>query len=412
MRRLQRLRGSASSLPTCSAPSARTSPAAAGLLKNELVVSSSNTHHLSARRTHLWQSSLSTQRRYLSTSAPRLAKSEVAIVETPEYSEDEEPAEFKVQTDLAYPAELRPVPRPDEVTDPSYVPATTADGLEEVGGLEGWWDNPEHWGPSKDYVGFGARDKVTDPAVLEVLTKQAVVEALALAVHIKGSIFKATRLMLDYGSEDMATLVNTEIVAGPDGAAALNTEKRVRKVAEFIRRREQAIRRADEAQEASIGPYTPSPEEAREMIKAWGPSWKSTQLRDPFVRFYVSCTGLVIICAKRLTETQTVKRIQKLTGHIIPDGKLVAMKTIGSFISHVITPPKAKKLAEEIQTRGELLDLPNVHVYERRITPVDKENMVGRWKIIEAELQKRGLPVLGTGGYRKAVEKSWLKGGV
>ena len=390
---MQRLRGSASSLPTCSAPSVRTSPAA-GLLKNELVASSSNTHNLSARRTHIWQSSLSTQRRCLSTSAPRLAKSEVAIAETLEYPEENEPAELKVETDLAYPTELRVVPRADEVTDPSYVPAITADGLEEVGGLEGWWDNPEHWGPSKDYVGFAARDKVTDPAVLEVLTKQAVVEALALGDNVKNSILKATRLMLDYGSKDMATLVGAEIVAGPDGTAALKTEKHTRQMATFIRRTEQAIRRADEAQETSPEAYMPSPEEAREMVKAWGPSWKATQLRDPFVRFY------------------TVKRIQKLTGHIIPDGKLVAIKTIGALISHVVTPPKAKKLAEEIQTRGELLDLPNVHVYERRITPVDKENMVGRWKIIERELQKRGLPVLGTGGYRKAVEKSWLRGGV
>jgi hypothetical protein len=109
---------------------------------------------------------------------------------------------------------------------------------------------------------------------------------------------------------------------------------------------------------------------------------------------------------------QTIKRIQKLTGQIIPDGKLVGVKTIGALVARVIKPPKAKKLAEEIQAKGDLLELPNVQVYPRRLTPVDKENMVGRWKLIEGELQKRGLPVLGTGGHRKAVEKSWLKGGV
>jgi len=38
---------------------------------------------------------------------------------------------------------------------------------------------------------------------------------------------------------------------------------------------------------------------------------------------------------------------------------------------------------------------PNVMVLTRRETPVDKEKEVGRWKVIERELQARGLPVLG-----------------
>ena len=42
-----------------------------------------------------------------------------------------------------------------------------------------------------------------------------------------------------------------------------------------------------------------------------------------------------------------------------------------------------------------LTSLPNVEIFPRRHTPVDKEKTVGRWKVIEKELQKRGLPVLG-----------------
>lgn len=118
--------------------------------------------------------------------------------------------------------------------------------------------------------------------------------------------------------------------------------------------------------------------------------------------------GITTIMAN--VGTQTIKRIQHLTGHIVPDGKLVGVTTIGALVSRVVKPPKAKKLVEDIKTKGELLELSNVHVYPRRITPVDKQNMVGRWKIIERELQKRGLPVLGTGGYRKAVEKRWARG--
>jgi hypothetical protein len=45
--------------------------------------------------------------------------------------------------------------------------------------------------------------------------------------------------------------------------------------------------------------------------------------------------------------------------------------------------------------KSDLTSLPNVKIIGRRETPVDREKAVGRWKIIEAELRSRGLPVLG-----------------
>jgi hypothetical protein len=57
--------------------------------------------------------------------------------------------------------------------------------------------------------------------------------------------------------------------------------------------------------------------------------------------------------------------------------------------------PRAKNLAETLATKAELVSLPNVKIMGRRETPVDKEKAVGRWKVIEAELRSRGLPVLG-----------------
>jgi hypothetical protein len=57
--------------------------------------------------------------------------------------------------------------------------------------------------------------------------------------------------------------------------------------------------------------------------------------------------------------------------------------------------PRPKNLAETLATKTELASLPNVKIMGRRETPVDKEKAVGRWKVIEAELRSRGLPVLG-----------------
>ena len=45
----------------------------------------------------------------------------------------------------------------------------------------------------------------------------------------------------------------------------------------------------------------------------------------------------------------------------------------------------------------QLVGLPNVRVMGRRETPVDRERVVGRWKVIEEELKRRDLPVLGRG---------------
>ena len=108
---------------------------------------------------------------------------------------------------------------------------------------------------------------------------------------------------------------------------------------------------------------------------------------------------------------QVTKRILQLSGHLLPDAKLAGTNTVGALLSVLVKPPKPKKLAEDIQLSGELTKLPNVTVYNRRVTSIDKEKMVGRWKVIAAELEKRDLPVTGTGGYTGMVEHSWVDGG-
>ena len=102
------------------------------------------------------------------------------------------------------------------------------------------------------------------------------------------------------------------------------------------------------------------------------------------------------------------KRLRQLTGHVIPDAKLSSIHNVQGLVEVLVCPPKAKKLAEEIQDQGELAELSNVKIYDRRVTPIDKDKEIGRWKIISQELEKRGLPVTGTGGHDKSVEKKWI----
>ncbi len=92
---------------------------------------------------------------------------------------------------------------------------------------------------------------------------------------------------------------------------------------------------------------------------------------------------------------------------MLPDAQLANANTVGGLLAVLVQPPKPKKLAEELAADGELAGLPNVAVYGRRVTPIDKHKTAGRWKVIAQELEKRGLPVTGTGGYSKSVERKW-----
>ena len=85
----------------------------------------------------------------------------------------------------------------------------------------------------------------------------------------------------------------------------------------------------------------------------------------------------------------------QLTGKRIPDPVIGMLHTTKQLVEHLVQKPKPKKLAELLLSKEDLISMPNVQIYDRRYTPIDKEKEVGRWKVIERELQKRGLPVTG-----------------
>ena len=71
--------------------------------------------------------------------------------------------------------------------------------------------------------------------------------------------------------------------------------------------------------------------------------------------------------------------------------------TLRSLIDYMTQEqkPKPQNTYEKITEKNHLADIPNVMVLPRRETPVDKEKEVGRWKVIQRELEERELPVLG-----------------
>ncbi|KAL2147554.1 hypothetical protein VTI28DRAFT_8809 [Corynascus sepedonium] len=376
-------------------------------------------------------------RRYLSTTPVRLQTTkngtEISAEEIEGFSEEYQlpTRRPRIKTQLVYPRGIHVVRPAEEVSDPTYTPAESAENLEEVGGLADWWDEPAHWGSEggaaqyvQSAVGpFGPADKITDPVVLEVLGKRAIVEALVVARFAGAEKRKAVDRLFAHadGADRLGKIVRAEVVAKEDGTATLKESadwvrvwdvlksavKKARQqqqqpgqnklegeMAEVVdAEAQEAAVPEGEAKEAAPAPQL-TPQVAKSLMGTWNKEWKKAELRDPIVKFYAA------------------KRIQQLTGHRIPDGKLLAIHTIDGLLKQLVEPPKPKKLAEFVEKTAAFKDLRNVRVFPRRVTPIDKEQMVGRWKIIVKELEKRELPVTGTGDYGPAIEKRWLEGKV
>lgn len=81
----------------------------------------------------------------------------------------------------------------------------------------------------------------------------------------------------------------------------------------------------------------------------------------------------------------------------IPDAVLDRATTLRDFHRAILSKPKPKKLSLELLGNKELMANPNLQVRGGRQTPVHKERAVGRWKLIETELENKGLPIFGHG---------------
>lgn len=179
---------------------------------------------------------------------------------------------------LAIPGAVETAPMPSNVDDPSYVPAQSGEGLEEVGGIDNWWEEGAHWDRALEFRGFGPAQRVLDAAALEVLARQAVLEALAVRESSSSnSRISLTQAWSRGGADARREALSLEVDVAEDGsvrglrgdvagvAAGLEVVKGV--AAE-----EEAVLEADEA---------------RELVGSWDGAWKQISLDDAALKFAV-----------------------------------------------------------------------------------------------------------------------------
>ncbi|KAK8068935.1 hypothetical protein PG994_005551 [Apiospora phragmitis] len=251
----------------------------------------------------------------------------------------------------------------DAVTDTLYTPATSAEGLETIGNLKSWWDNPAHWPKSSNFVGFKAKQKVQNPVLLEAAVRRALTETLVMK-----QLGQEDQLTGHWGLQDKAqhdAVLALDVRVDSDGNATVTGD--LQAVAEGL------VAKGDGS---SVEPTyaLPSAAEALALKEQADQSWKGTSLQDARLKFAV------------------LKRVMQLTGQVVPDQKLADIATARGLIATLQKPPKPKTLSKEIQTKKpELVTLPNVAFSPKRVTRGHKDQALGRFKLIEAEFRKRDL---------------------
>ena len=67
------------------------------------------------------------------------------------------------------------------------------------------------------------------------------------------------------------------------------------------------------------------------------------------------------------------------------------VEVVDDLLQELVKSPRPSKLFDQMSLEGLLGDLPNVHVSETKQTHMDRDTKLGRWKVIEAELQDERL---------------------
>ncbi|KAK6586303.1 hypothetical protein PZA11_001360 [Diplocarpon coronariae] len=293
-----------------------------------------------------------------------------------------------------------------------YQPANTWDGLEYVGGPV---RDPRDWEGEYELAAFAPRKVVTDSDKITASLHRAMVEIFAL---LEAGV-PLSNISKDAPGPDLT--LDVTFVDSPTGPMlkfadfAPSLEDIVQSLVPVANRdaEQKDTTESEEdvtADRSEVDPLHPevepapvnetvekaNPTESKEVIPAdhsakgpwktkrvkilyediiatWGPTWLQVSLENPDIKFAV------------------MKRMMQLTGIRIPDSQLKA-RTPQQVLRHLIVPPKPRKLVHALKEKEELMTLPNVSIYKKKLTQVDKHKTLGRWKVIKQELKRRGLP--------------------
>lgn len=125
-----------------------------------------------------------------------------------------------------------------------------------------------------------------------------------------------------------------------------------------------------------------------------GVGWLDMPFRDTRLKFQVR--SLINRDAKYMTEYAKVSRkVYEKTGLRLADHALQHAHTLRKMRTLLTDTQTKKPGVTKLDVSDLLSEIQNVEVYSSRVTSIDKEKKVGRWKLIEQALKDKGLPITG-----------------
>ncbi|WPH02832.1 Hypothetical protein R9X50_00570000 [Acrodontium crateriforme] len=264
----------------------------------------------------------------------------------------------------------------DPSSNKDYIPAENWNRLERVGS-EAWVKKRADKG--EKYTGFLPRKPVElDNAQWQLLLKNVVVEVLTLAKNHRdvGQVVYRTHP----GQLSVKHSQDVKIKLDQDGEAAT--------VEFFGKLTEESIlshlsRELPEDLASTNGRKLALLENLRRGVAeepaetAETMEWMNLRLENAEAKFYI------------------VKRILQITGKRLSDPVVSRATTVEDLYNAYRAPIVPKKLHQQPQIKEVKVSIPNVKVHKKKQTTMHQEQEIGRWKIIEQELEKRRLPVKG-----------------
>lgn len=228
------------------------------------------------------------------------------------------------------------------------------------------------------------------------------------------------------GTENEVEAPEQDIFPNEKEAGSQDAQTNATKMSDEVAILEELRRSVEEEESLKSTAVATSP--STQPISPIDESFLALPLTDPKVKFAVRTPPPTILPPANLT-IQILKRVTQLSSNLIPDHTLPRITTLSALLSQLLSvaapPPKtvneiltaslpppsqfqsATSLPPTVRIPNPatnqlkssnvppLAHLPNVTIHARRQTSIDRHKEVGRWKVIEEELRKRGLPVTG-----------------
>ncbi|KAL4930695.1 mitochondrial 54S ribosomal mL50 protein [Aspergillus undulatus] len=286
----------------------------------------------------------------------------------------------------------------EETTSGDYIAATTWEGLDRVGHLGRWKDLPPK--EADAYNSFFSNRQLTQPGHLALAAHQTAVEISMMqslkknplrvcdVVEHEQPIFEMIynckiqfqgnrRAHIYYPNEETRDALKFvfEQIGSPPKAAPKAEQTATGEGAE----------KAESEAEAAAEAETEEVEEAEAPQPSAAPFFGYQDVKDKGV------FALPLVSAD--TKFAFLKRFSQLSGHYFPDVAIESITTVQQMLSYVnkTLEPKPKKLAEHLVANEAVTSLPNVKIFTKRVKPSDRDEELGRKKLIDAELRERGL---------------------